>query len=370
MWSGVGVARPPSTLDRSATLVEIVKFGGACSAFVLGFLATRRRDGGEIALRLLQAMGLAYALWAMSRYVGHQQLYHGGRLTGGFGSPNTAATLMAALAAISAGQMVAGLAVVGYGAERWLARVVLPGLIAMALMSGVALTGSRAGLVFGLGGCGLVLAFAAIDPQTRRARTPLLIGGGVVLALIIAGARLTQDRLEGAMDAASVRYGMLLPHWRAFEQHPLTGHGWGSFDALNQTLLPMAVNFNSAAQIRALHNAYLQTLVEVGVIGLAAFALIVGYVLIVAVRRWSGLGARRALMVGTLAACLVFLAHAAFDYALQVPSMAAQWSWLLGVLLGFGTPTRGTSATKRLRPVMPPRQTNPNVKADGELVDA
>jgi hypothetical protein len=75
-------------------------------------------------------------------------------------------------------------------------------------------------------------------------------------------------------------------------------------------------------------------------------------------------------MLGALTACLVILAHAAFDYALQVPSMAAQWSWLLGVLLGFGTPTRATTSTRRRQPVMPPKQTSPNVKADGELVDA
>ena len=338
LWSSVGVEPPPATLDRSATLVEIVKFGGAFSAFVLGFLATRRRDGGKIALAVLQAFALAYALWAMSRYAGRQQFTHGGRLTGGFGSPNTAATLMAAMATVCVGQVLSGLRG-GYALETWLIRVALPGLVSLALLSALAMTGSRAGLLFGLAGCAVVLVLALFDPKMERLRVLLLGGGGVALAVIALAARLTQSRGDEAAKAAAVRFGMLGPHWQAFKQQPLFGYGWGTFDALNQTLLPLSPNFNSAAQIRALHNIYLQALVEVGVIGLASFGLIVGYVFVVAAFNWSTLGERKGLMVGVMGACLVFLAHGAVDYALQVPSMAAQWSWLLGVLLGLGTPS-------------------------------
>ena len=338
MWFSVGIDPPPATLDRSATLVEIVKFGGAFSAFVLGFLATRRRDGGKIALVTLQVLALAYALWAMSRYAGRQQFFHGGRLTGGFGSPNTAATLMAAMATICVGQVLSGLRG-GYTLERWLVRVALPGLVSLALLSALAMTGSRAGLLFGLAGCAIVLVMALFDPKIGRIRIVLLGGGGVALAVIATAARLTQSRSGETAKAAAVRFGMLGPHWEAFKQQPLFGYGWGTFDALNQTLLPLSPNFNSAAQIRALHNVYLQALVEVGALGLASFGLIVGYVFVVAALNWSALGERKGLMVGVMGACLVFLAHGAVDYALQVPSMAAQWSWLLGVLLGLGTPS-------------------------------
>ena len=338
MWSSVGVEPPPATLDRSATLVEIVKFGGTFSAFVLGFLATRRRDGGKIALVALQALALTYAVWAMSRYASRQQFFHGGRLTGGFGSPNTAATLMAAMATICAGQVLSGLRS-GYSLERWLVRVALPGLVSLALLSGLAMTGSRAGLLFGLAGCAIVLVMALFDPKIGRIKILLLGGGGVALVVIATASRLTQSRSVETAKAAAVRFGMLGPHWDAFKQQPLFGYGWGSFDVLNQTLLPLSPNFNSAAQIRALHNVYLQTLVEVGGVGLASFGLIVGYVFVLAAFNWSTLGERKGLAAGVMGACLVFLAHGAVDYALQVPSMAAQWSWLLGALLGLGTPS-------------------------------
>ena len=80
------------------------------------------------------------------------------------------------------------------------------------------------------------------------------------------------------------------------------------------------------------------------------FALLLATMLISAlqVRRMKS---GHTLARGLVAANLVVLIHGTSDYALQVPSIAAFWAFLLGLQLAFGQSRASPSTVRPERPV-------------------
>jgi len=144
-----------------------------------------------------------------------------------------------------------------------------------------------------------------------------------------AGDRLI-DRFFVTGDAAIARSAIWKEHWAAFLDAPLFGYGLGTAETVNKTLITQA-NFPALWNIKAILQLYLQWLEEAGIVGATPMFLCVGLLIVLTLR-----GARRrSRMVRLLAALIavdaVFLLHGATDFALQVPSMAALWAWLLGL---------------------------------------
>ena len=89
--------------------------------------------------------------------------------------------------------------------------------------------------------------------------------------------------------------------------------------------------------IRATHNLYLQWLQEAGLVGaIPMFALVTAIIGIAGLRSGSGSGRGRTLQHGLICANGVVLIHGLTDYAVQVPSIAAFWAFLLGLQFAFG----------------------------------
>jgi hypothetical protein len=64
VWAYVGAPAGASTIDKSATLIEIVKLLGLACLFVAGLAAGARDDRARYAVQLTIILGVAFGLWA------------------------------------------------------------------------------------------------------------------------------------------------------------------------------------------------------------------------------------------------------------------------------------------------------------------
>jgi O-antigen ligase len=330
-WDYVGLGPGSATLDRSATLLELVKLLGLGCLFLVG-AATGASDGrAKTAVNLLLLLAVLFGLWAFISFAtGVQFQTQRGRLEGTLMSPNTAGTFFAALLVISLGPLMRNLRGVSPGRALqaatgyWIALLVLAVCLLATASRGAAL-GAGAGIV----GLVLMLIFAG---RVSWGRVSLITLGALLAAvgaLYMFGENLI-NRFTEVEESAIGRAELFAMHWRAFMASPLSGYGLGSFDTIHRTLLD-TTSVDELWRIRATHNVYLQWLEEAGLAGaLPMFAAIAAVMLISLLR-----GARRSRMTYVLfalmASNLVFLVHGMSDFALQTPSMALMWAYLLGL---------------------------------------
>jgi O-antigen ligase len=334
-WAGMPAAA--SSIDRSATILEIAKLLGLAAVFVVGALQGVRRDRAQATVEAIVWAGGAYAAVSLLTFLAGVQVAQGsGRLSGGFLSFNSGATVFGMLT-------VLGLAVFlrawkrteGQGVARRLTRAAAP-LASLALCAVcLLLTASRMGLV----ATAVALATLLIWEMgtSAKGRVPVLVG---VILLIGLGAVLTfggNDLLwtrVGGIDAdLDTRGQIFAAHWTAFLASPLFGYGLGSFDAVNTQIVTVDTA-EALWSIRATHNVYLQWLQEAGMVGAAPMFALIGLILIFAGLR-AAAGRGKTLHLGLVCASLVVLVHGLTDYALQVPSIAAFWAFLLGLQMTY-----------------------------------
>ena len=117
-----------------------------------------------------------------------------------------------------------------------------------------------------------------------------------------------------------------------FRAHPLNGGGAGSWEAwwLQHGSLPVSTEFA--------HSLYLETMAELGIVGL----LLLGGAVLVARRRSGALGSGpRSAEIAAAAACgIAFFAAAAYDWVWQLAGIAVVGVGMLGFALG-ALPSRG-----------------------------
>ncbi len=331
-WSYVN-APAAITIDRLATSVEIVKLLGLAAIFLCGFALGSSDERGRWTLNLVLAAGGAYALYGLIRYASGAEWTGTGRLSVMFGSANSAGALMGVMTVIAMGMAFAAerRQAEGGGFSRFLAGGpywALTLLFAACLM----LTASRGAAI---ATAGAILAFFALEAWAGRVRVRAMVFTGVAagLLLLVQGSGLIA-RLGGAAAGAKERAYLLSEHWKVFQEAPILGYGLGSFDTVNKLHLDRA-NYAMAWADRAAHNVYVQWFEEAGLVGALPMFACIGLILWGTVR---GVGRRRRTTTqirGLIAANLVLLIHGWSDYALQVPSITAFWSLLLGLQLGL-----------------------------------
>jgi O-antigen ligase len=260
---------------------------------------------------------------ALGGYTGTAQTLtqEAGRLRGGIGDPN-----YLAIGIVGAVPLAIGVAAV---TESTRVRTLL-WLTVPLLVVGLAATASRGGLIGGA--AGLLVALALV----RRARGRVLALAIVlvaVLAVWFASSPTAWQHVISSRDRTSGRASITVVALRVYADHPLLGTGLSNYpihapDYVDRPGTLQDVNFIAETRLEV-HNAYLQVLVEDGIVGLCLMVAVIGGCLVGgwrARRRFERLGDRR--MVALANAVLVASASM-LTASLFVPDSGDVQVWLV-----------------------------------------
>ena len=356
-WLGDGGA---ITLDRDATVRELIKLAALGAAFLSGAVIGA---GQRSSARFFQLFLYFAAFYSALAFIGFctDQLglsafgaARAGRLHASFLSANNAASVFGVFILMAAARLM----LIGERAPRafpnqvarleyFLKRAGLPIALLLLSLTCLALTASRGGLLSAGAGL-LVLLLAGLTGRERRWRAAGPFG---LLLFFLAGVwivsgDLTSARFADLAPGAESRATAFSAHWRAFLDAPFWGYGLGAFNAVND-MIQTRQNYQALHTLGAAHNVYLQWLEEGG---LALSLPMFGAVAIVLYRVARGSLMRqgpRIWLGAVMGASALILIHGAVDYALQVPSIAAMWAIFLG--LGAGLSRRRESPPGRVR---------------------
>lgn len=204
-------------------------------------------------------------------------------------------------------------------------------LMALTVLGGLWLSGSRGGMASSLAGC---LVFFAALAVNRRMGWKAWAVGAIVTAALLGGLLMLNptvftDRLGTTQveNDGALRTGAYAQIIDSINSAPWTGFGLGSFDSAFRLYRTPAIKlwFEHA------HNDYLEAMLELGLP--AAFALLAA-VLIPISCCVQGIWQRRrqevfpALALGVSATIGL---HGLIDFDLQIPALAASYATLLGL---------------------------------------
>lgn len=332
VWTYVGL-KGGATVDRSTTIVEMIKLLGLACFFVLGAAAGARDDRARWALQLMVVAGGVFALWAfIGSATGSIVQLSRGRVEAHFLNANTAGNVFAALTALG---VAATLAARGR-AGRWRAEaLVLAGATVtlaattLATASRGAFTGFAVGLLVYL-----LVRVSAGGLKLSRALGAALVGLAIIAAALVFLGDQMLDRLIQSGSDPQLRIDAWKAHWAAFLASPLFGYGLGNFEPVNRSLLTLS-NFDALFNLRAPLNVYLQWLEEGGLLMAVPMFLCIGWIMLMTLRGTLRRSRMTGLLAGLLAFDVVFLVHGFTDSALFAPSVAALWAWALGLQIAL-----------------------------------
>ena len=323
----------PSSVNRSATLIEGLKLMGLACVFLVGCIQGARAERARMSMDALLIMGAAYAGLGLIGFVSGGDPLQDTRLSAGFLSANTAATVFGLLTILGLGGVVRRWRRThGVSLEGRLFALTTPLCLTLLSLACLILTASRMGaMATALAAAILIIwELAAVRARTGALILAGLVATGAVLAVVMGGNDLLLDRLDRVEADAATRTTIFSAHWEAFRQAPWFGYGLGSFTDLNSHIMDPET-YRSLWNLRALHNVYLQWLVEGGIVGAAPMFALIALIGATGWRRARQAHAGRTTVRALVCANVVVLAHGLTDYALQVPSVAAFWAFLLGL---------------------------------------
>lgn len=156
--------------------------------------------------------------------------------------------------------------------------------------------------------------------------------GGVLL--LLAGEGVERQLWELGPDWAK-RSQIYAQTAKAIAEHPVSGTGLGTFESVYRSYRGEDIR----PGVRMAHNDYLELALELGVPAAALFVLGLAALAIGCAR---GVGVRKrdfAIPATGLAAGVLVGVHALVDFSLQIPSVAATFSLVLGIAVAQGSTT-------------------------------
>jgi O-antigen ligase len=161
-------------------------------------------------------------------------------------------------------------------------------------------------VLLALASAALVLASARLQAALGRVRASLVVPGGIAAALV-ALALVGVLAIRGHLGDRP-RYWHVA--WSEFESHSLLGSGAGTFAHFWQRAYPRGVGVLDA------HSLYLETLAELGVIGLVLLGVLLALPLAAAVCARKG-----RLVPGAAGAYVAYLVHTGLDWDWEMPAV-------------------------------------------------
>jgi O-antigen ligase len=184
-------------------------------------------------------------------------------------------------------------------------------------------TNSRAGLGLGLLAAAIVLAYLARGIAMRWRLAAL---AGIALLAVAVATSSAFEVVSGRVDSTGddPRWQLAVWSWPLAKHYAAFGSGLGSFKTLYQAQEPLAHLIPT--YVNAVHDDYLQLVIEAGLPGLVVLLLLV-LSLVGSVVAWRTLprhGLHRREMAAGLAVIALFAVHSALDYPLRRPA-----AWIL-----------------------------------------
>ena len=185
---------------------------------------------------------------------------------------------------------------------------------------------------------GLAVAMVVFCLMVRPAWLLILSGGAFASLLLPPVFNRVAYLFTPQFIVSSQRGGRMLRYetgFRMFLDHPWTGTGLGEFGGA------VAMNHKNLFPATFYMDSYwLKTLVEMGIPGIAAFAVLIGFLLVWGVRavRRAEAGKDRLMAAGVFAGLCGVVLHNFLENIFEVPYMVAYF-WLMAALLmywGFG----------------------------------
>jgi O-antigen ligase len=187
----------------------------------------------------------------------------------------------------------AALQVIVLPLEVVLANYARRGAVRMVVLAGIAVTVGSIMTSLSRGGIlalGAVFALTTLQPartffRTRAHKRAFLLvvalGTGVLLLASYSALSARASSLFYTADGGSGRTNLWLAALHGFSDHKLAGIGFGSFLGQSNRLLLQTPGVDFSAYVlrptgQFVHNAYLESLVELGVVGLALFLALLG----------------------------------------------------------------------------------------------
>jgi len=200
-------------------------------------------------------------------------------------------------------------------------------------IAGLTLCGGAIMLSLSRGGAiaAVIGVLALLSSQRIRGNAaavgPVLIVGGIVLAIFISGATGTFNRVITTSDENG-RFAVYPAIVEAISERPLLGHGIGSFVTAFRAWVPVDA---ASGEWDMAHNSYLENVFELGLPAAALFYLALGLIglrLAIGVQKRQ----RNRTPVSVALACFLLAGfHALFDFSLQMPALTAFFAWILGI---------------------------------------
>jgi hypothetical protein len=121
--------------------------------------------------------------------------------------------------------------------------------------------------------------------------------------------------------------------WRAWLERPVAGTGYLTFRYVLEQGRSRAPSYGDSSETWFAHNDYLQTLQEVGLLGLAALIALAWLPALLAYRRVPGMPLeRRPVALASASALTAMACHALVDFPFYIPACLVLCGALLGIL--------------------------------------
>lgn len=340
VWDYLRIREAAVSINKPATVIEIIRLLGLACFFVIGALIGVSDDRGRKAFNLFVLASGLFGLWAFFTHTVGLKLTETPRLEARFMAANTAGGYFAFIPILALGAMI-GAFRASPRKDRLYSALPYAVTVFVTLIC-LVMTGSRGAsiaLAVGLG----VFALLQIYIGKLKLSRAMIFGslGFIALAavLLVAGDLLLSRFTEGAANS-DARYQQAVAHFGAFNAAPLMGYGLGTFDAINRSIMT-AENVEALWSTRALHNVYLQWLEEAGVLGALPMFGCIALIILTTVRQTARRSRMTNALFALLAADVVVLFHSISDFDLQAWSFAAAWAWLLGLQFTLSRGSRG-----------------------------
>jgi len=353
--AGLEIPPLPLSLDPGATLRSLFSLLPPIAVFLATLLVSERTRERTTLLILTFAffsavLGLAQVAQGSASGLRPYAVTNPTEAVGLFANRNHFAALLYAVIPI-AGAWAAWLSA-GRQLDR-IATVVLILVVLGALMVGVGMARSRAGVILAIVAlCGLILQLRLTPSKSTKGSGVLgvLVLAGIAAAIIIA-LQLTSVHVLGRFEteiAEDLRGEMALTTLQAMWAYFPFGSGFGTFQSIYTSF--EGDRALRETYVNQAHNDFLELALEGGlpvILALAAFLVWLGRAGYLAFTRdkptaLSGLLARAAVL-----AIILLLLHSIVDYPLRMTALASLFAFLCGLLVpARRAPDAGRSAKK------------------------